>query len=270
MLRSKKTNYILLAVLIALVLATLGALGVLEPVKGAFLGVGGGTVRVVRWPFVKAYDFFATIGEIGKLRSNNKGLKREIESLKVENAKLKEDLQELDDLRRQFNFAEAFNAETLSGRVIGKTSDEARQIIIINRGLSSGVEENNAVLSPEGALIGVVKKVFINTSEVALLTDPSSIINVKIQGIDNGIGVLKGEHGVSLVMESIEKTANAEKGQAVVTSGLGGILPHGLVAGQISEVFSVESDLFKAAKVEPITSYRTLENIFVLKEIYEE
>ena len=267
--RSNKIVYILVATLIILVLAILGVVGVLEPVKGAFFTVGEGTISVIRWPFIKVYSFFEVMGGIGELRQENVKLECEIETLKAQNAKLTEDTGELEDLRSQFSFTKYFNAETLEARIIGGTSDEARQIVVISRGLSSGVEEKDAVLTPSGSLIGIVHKVFPTTSEVFLLTDPSSIINSKIQGVVNGMGMLRGEHGVSLVMESVDKSADVKEGQTVVTSGLNGELPNGLIVGHVSEIFGAESDLFKAVKVEPTISYKTLENIFILKGLGE-
>lgn len=262
-----KTTYILVSILVALILATLGAFGVLEPVKGAFLAVGGGIVSVVRWPFDRVYDFVVVIGSIGHLKTDKVSLMDEVESLKAKNSKLTEENEELGDLREQFEFRQTFKSETIEANVVGRTADESRQIIIIGRGSSGDVEENDAVLTPSGSLVGVVKKVYPMTAEVVLITDPGSTINAKIQKIENGLGLVRGEHGVSLTMEAIDKSAEVKDGQVVVTSGLDGMLPNGLVVGMLSHIIDAESDLFKSARVNPVVSFRNLTRVFILKKV---
>jgi rod shape-determining protein MreC len=55
-------------------------------------------------------------------------------------------------------------------------------------------------------------------------------------------------------------------GDIVLTSGLGGVLPKGLVVGQVAEVERADYELFEPILVRPAVDFSRLELVLVLTE----
>jgi rod shape-determining protein MreC len=67
-------------------------------------------------------------------------------------------------------------------------------------------------------------------------------------------------------MEYIPQETEIDVGDIVLTSGLGGILPKGLVIGQVTEVVQRDYALFQAAVVRPAIDLSRLELVLVITE----
>jgi len=62
----------------------------------------------------------------------------------------------------------------------------------------------------------------------------------------------------------LSRNAKLAAGQSVVTSGLGGIFPKGIVVGQIADFRSVGYGLYKEALVRLAVKMTRLEEVFVM------
>ena len=59
--------------------------------------------------------------------------------------------------------------------------------------------------------------------------------------------------------------SDIEVGDEVVSSGLGGIFPHGLLAGRVIALGDEEAGLCREVELEPGVDFSNLEEVFVLK-----
>jgi rod shape-determining protein MreC len=118
------------------------------------------------------------------------------------------------------------------------------------------------VISERG-LVGHILTVGANWSKVLLIIDPSSSVAAMTQS-ERAPGVVSGRLGQDLEMEYIPHRERVTVGDIVLTSGMGGRYPPGLVVGQITEVQRRDVDAFQQATVRPSVSFGKLETVLVL------
>jgi rod shape-determining protein MreC len=188
------------------------------------------------------------------LDEENRRLRAELagrEELRLENERL----------RRLLGFAEATTVRTLAARVIAEDASSWFRTIEIDRGLADGVAEGMPVANAAG-LVGRVVRCTPHASRVLLITDASSAVAVLVQ--DQRIrGVCRGQGGgLALDYASVEETIQV--GDGVVTSGMGGVFPKGLVVGYVRSVNLEQFGLFQTVEVEPAVDFSHLEEVLVL------
>lgn len=233
-------------------------------------------VNVVTIPFargtdslaVKTQDFFALFREIDELRAENTELKRTVGVLQHRLENLENLERENESLRELAGYREAsreaFELET--ARVIVRYPENWHKTIIINKGSREGIREKMPVITPDG-LVGKVTRVFPENSEVLLVTDSECAVGARINESRETYGVAEGS-GLTdsyLKMIYLPHDADISVDDLIVTSGLGGEYPSGLSIGRVYEIVAEENGLMKHAFLEPSVSFRTLEDVLVVK-----
>jgi rod shape-determining protein MreC len=182
------------------------------------------------------------------------------------------------ELRRGLGFAESSAFSLIPCRVIGR--DDASgwwKVIRLNRGLADGVETNLAVISVDG-LVGRVQRVSSGASDVLLLTDSTSKVSVRLPrqqsyGILQGMGPSITHRGLAQVLyqvnlprlDYLDKNADVQDKDEVLTSGLGGVYPAGLRVGYIQDARLNQSGLYLSANLIPAANFNELRYVFVIK-----
>ena len=122
-----------------------------------------------------------------------------------------------------------------------------------------------AVVSPGGILVGQTKEVKASRSTVLLITDISSSIAVATQ---NTLipGVLEGrwQKQGRLLMRHIPRDEKVASGDILLTTGVGGIFPKGLIAGQVYNVRQSDVATEKEAEAYPLAQLNALEQVLVI------
>lgn len=236
-----------------------------SPVRGAF--------SYVAYPFQKTFyvigqkthNFFGLVFSIGDYRRENERLIRENNQLLSQVAELQDQKTENQELRRQLELSPRGAYKLESSLVIGQDPRRSGSWVVIDRGSSSGIEEGMAVIVYDGILIGKVSEVYSNSAKVILLSDASSSINVS-DSETSAKGILSGEYGLGIIIEMVEQTDVLRVGDDIVTSGLGGAMPKGLLIGKVDQVSTSPDKLFQQAVVRPTVKYSNLNVVFVIKE----
>jgi len=137
-------------------------------------------------------------------------------------------------------------------------------MVVIDRGSKDGVQKNMVAVSNAG-LVGKVIAVGPNTAEVLLILDREGAAGALVEETRTP-GVVEGaEEGPGLLkMVSLPYDAKLQKGEMVVTSGMGGIFPPGLPIGKITKVEG--SGINKFAVVQPLVDFDRLEELFLITE----
>jgi rod shape-determining protein MreC len=130
--------------------------------------------------------------------------------------------------------------------------------ITISSGSNSNINVGDAVIFDEG-LLGVIKNVYDNYSEVALITNESTNISVKI---GNSYGILYAKSG-KLYVKNIKLDGNINVGDEVLTSGLTKI-PEGIKIGSVSKVEKDNLELEYLLEVEGVSNYQTIKYVGVI------
>ena len=186
------------------------------------------------------------------------------EKINVLSADLKRFTDENIELRKQLNYLQSKSYIHLLANVVGKELMSSDQIIMIDRGFSDGVLVGDPVISGAGILIGKISKSEKNISYVRLLNDNSSRVGATVLSHDQSIGVIEGGFGISLKMNLIPRDEVILVNDQVITSGLEGGTPRGLLIGSIAEVENEPYKPFQQAIVSPATDYDKLTVLSVL------
>ena len=188
-------------------------------------------------------------------------LQSEVSVLKAENDSLRE-LTSMEDSLRDF--------DPIQATVIARNPDQWEEKIILNKGTADGVEKNMAVMTARG-LIGKIVIATPYTSEVELLYTNNE--NYRVSAIAIGEnneeihGLIEGydEERNELLLKRIDSKLNVKAGEKVLSSGLGGIFPKGILIGEVTEVTTDDFGLTKMAYVKPAADFSMLENVIIAK-----
>ena len=224
----------------------------LSPVQYAFSYVG----NQVRGASQTVYDF-------AELRRRNRDLEDLVDKLMIENVRLKEIESENRNLLALLNFVEAHPSyEYTASRVIGRDPGNLLGYILIDAGRGSGVTPGMTVVTERG-LVGQISEVGETSSKVLLITDQLSAVNSVLQ-TSRATGMVKGKSGGQIFLDEVPQGATIELGDIVLTSGLGGTFPRGLVIGQVTDVSEQDVEMFQTAALHATVDFNKLEVVLVI------
>ena len=210
-------------------------------------------------------DVTTVIEKMTELSRQNAQYRDEIDRLQAEIAGLRELEVENRDLRNLLGLKQRTGTgELLPVRAIARDPSPFVQSITIDRGSDDGVKEGMLVITWRG-VVGRVNRVGPMSSKVLLITDTSSSIGGRVQGSESRVtGIIRGRPEGGLIMQRIPQEENLQTGDTVVTSDLGGVLPEGLVIGQIVQIRRKDVEVFQEAVIEPSSDMKALERLYLL------
>jgi rod shape-determining protein MreC len=191
-------------------------------------------------------------------------LKADLESSRLENIRLKQQMSEFNSYREAMRFPH--DPEFPGIVAIVKLRDyRLTESIIIDRGTNDGITVNRPVYCPEG-LVGRTLKVSAHFSKVQPITDPGSVLTVYIEGTTDE-GFLRGssEKNTMILSDlhmngSGDETVTAQPGMRLLTSGTGKVFPRDLVVGVIESTTAEEGYICR-----PLADIQSVRSVIVLK-----
>ncbi|MGD9782682.1 MAG: rod shape-determining protein MreC [Kiritimatiellia bacterium] len=203
---------------------------------------------------------------IGDLALENRALSEEIVYLRGEMRMARELERDNQMMRDLLGFVRRFPNRLVSCEVIGRDGTGWWQTVRLDKGALSGVAADRAVITPDG-LVGRTVSVSQRTADVLLASDPSCKVSVRLArsgaiGVATGLGAKAGEQPACR-MDYVSQTADVQEGDEVVTSGLGGVFPKGLLVGRVSRVDMHEAGLYQTAWIDSAANLGGLEYAFV-------
>lgn len=193
----------------------------------------------------------------------------EIEELRTQNVQLRERVAELEEarlenerLRDLVGFIEARQLDAIGARIIGRPTSGWHGVITIDRGTADGVDTGMPVLAPAG-LLGQTIEAAEHSARVRLITDQRSGVAAMIQST-RAEGIVRGSIDGAVTMEYVSRQTTVTAGDVVLTSGMGGVYPKGLMIGEIEDVQLRENDLFPRLRVRPTAQISGIEEVIVL------
>jgi rod shape-determining protein MreC len=197
------------------------------------------------------------------------GMEEENRRLKKENALLTQEIIQyregyLEGIRLQKLLAlqEKVKYPTITARVIDRDQTSITKTILINKGTSHGLRVDLPVVAEDG-VVGRIIEASWHASKILLLIDENSNIDAlveetRIQGILQGAG----SSGCSL--KYIPKTETVALGNIVISSGLSGLFPKGLLLGVVKNADKTNSGLFQKIDIAPFVDFARLEEVTVI------
>ncbi len=198
------------------------------------------------------------IAELEQQVADLEAQRRNAEAALEENQRLR-DLLGLEQAHADFTYASVY--------VTARSSTSWNRTLTINKGSSDGLQNQMCVVNPKGELVGVVTDVASNWATVTTLIDPEISVGAAIHRTGDA-GVLTGDLDAMTQglcrLSYLSNEAAMEQGDTVVTSGLGGVYPAGLVVGTVTEEGTTPSGMERYAMVEPAAELDGLRQVFVI------
>jgi len=139
------------------------------------------------------------------------------------------------------------------------------RFVIITVGSQDGVAVGMPVVTGGAAMIGRIARTSPNLSYVQLINDPASLVTAMLQQ-SRVMGIVEGTEEGQLLMTNILPDEEVTEGETIITSSIGGMLPRGLILGQVESVTYLESDLFQRAVIRPAVDFRRIETVLVITD----
>jgi rod shape-determining protein MreC len=196
------------------------------------------------------------------IEEENKNLKKKINELKSVIISYQEGYLEAQRLKKLLSLTDDYNYNFIPARVIGREQAALSKTILINKGTVQGLKAGMPVVVPPG-LIGRLVNVSWHASKVLLFIDENSNIDAIVQRTRMQ-GIISGAGSRGLILKYISKTQDVQEGDVIVSSGMGGVFPKGLLIGQVSHVDRLEASLFLKINVAPFVDFSKLEEVLVL------
>lgn len=200
------------------------------------------------------------------LKEENLFLREQNETLTRLAAQYAVQVRELDlqvaRLQKLLQARDRVDYKTVAAQVIGQEKMSFAKRLIINRGINNGIKVGMPVITPEG-LVGRVTDTSWNLSRVMSITDPLSKVDALVQETRLQ-GVLYGAGGGKCQLKYVPQNEVIQEGKAIITSGLCGVFPKGLILGYVKEVSRTGEELFQEVSVRPAVNFLKLEEVLVL------
>lgn len=140
--------------------------------------------------------------------------------------------------------------------------------LTISQGTADGLEVGDCVIDETGAIVGTISKVGLNWATIMTLVDTETSLGAQVfrtgdLGVAQGNFSLMGENRLRL--DYLPADCDLLGGDLVVTSGLGGFYPAGLVIGSVEELQMDDSGASSYAILAPAVEFSELQQVVVLR-----
>jgi len=254
-------NVVAVLFIIGLILLSLG--GVLRPFLGIIMEPFVTAQRWLSERFMVVYDFFTLPRDVTELIQRNVQLENEVSHLQSQVIQLQEQLREAEVLYSLLDFARSRPQDQyIAAAVIGKDPSPFLHYVIIDHGSDDGVQHGMPVVTQQG-LVGRVDAVTARASRIQLITDPESIVNVRLQN-QNEDAQVEGSITGDIKLGMVSQNITLNPGDILLTSGLGGNYPTDIIVGQVLNVEKMENELFQTASVQPVIDFAALRAVLLI------
>jgi rod shape-determining protein MreC len=176
--------------------------------------------------------------------------------LTLENAQLKAKLQK-DDFLATLN-----NPDLVHANIIARDNEVGIRFLTIDKGSRDNIKIDMPVLTAYG-VVGKIIESATNHSIIETALSPS----LKISALDlrtNVTGIIEYSYFNKLRFKYAFAESDIRADDTIITSGLGGIFPRGIVLGTVLNVEIDPTRFFQYVDIKPLVNFNSLEDVFVL------
>lgn len=208
---------------------------------------------------------------------------KSINELREENARLKEELADIEDRVYDAELIEEENEYLrsylgikgehgdfmfASATVIGRESTNYRTVFTLSKGSLHGVDVDMPVITEDG-LVGYITAVGSTWSRAVLITETAEAVGGYIErtgvlGVVEGSYELRAEGLCQMVY--IDAESDIREGDRVLSSGIGGVYPRGIPIGVVTKVESDATTRTLVATVEPLADLDSVSKVMIITE----
>lgn len=188
-------------------------------------------------------------------------------NLGVDKVKYEEVVAENLRLRQLLRFQTNNPQYTLrAAHIILRDFGDGTKTFVIDLGENQGIQKYMPVVAPAG-LVGFVSDVYANSARVQSILDPRTSTGVIVQRPESRLATLaRGNVAspTSLELINVPKDGDVLEGDTLITSGLGGLYPKGIVVGHIGDVQKGKEGFISHADIYPAVNMYKIEEVFVI------
>lgn len=205
-------------------------------------------------------------------QAENEQLRGQVTQLEADRLKLQEQVRLGEQASKITGLTLPMASRIVAARVVGRDATIWYRTIIIDKGLTSGIEKDQPVMTAQG-LVGRVETVTLNAARVLLLTDEkhasgaalAQSSETRVMGIVQGTSNSYGKNNLRCELKLVG--ANGEKpatGETIFTSGQDGLYPRGLIIGKVAAPLNAAENSPDIVPIEPAAPLDKLETVGVL------
>jgi len=217
-------------------------------------------VRVFHYPF---NTIKTAVAELTEVSQENDRLRQALVDASVKLSQLEEDRRENARLRAVLGFEPPAGYGLLPARVISVAGERVPLSAVVNRGLDDSLVVYQPVINEDG-LIGRVRSISPGFAYVQLLTDPANRVASRVAN-SRGMGIAKAHLSGSMFLDNFPVQEEIYIGDTIITSGLGGVYPAGLIVGTVKSVDRPEEATFCEIELTPAADFYSLDELFILR-----
>ncbi|QVI35731.1 rod shape-determining protein MreC [Lacticaseibacillus chiayiensis] len=212
----------------------------IQRIANDVVGIGG---RIVALPGDLARNGLDDVHNLMNTFQENQHLKQQLDSLAQTKVQVQTLKRENQQLKQQLKLNGTLtDYSQISAAVILRAPSDWRNIVVINQGSAAGVKKGMPVMAGSG-LVGRIVEVNRTNSKVEMLSTANKSSDRVAAAVEtsedkevNGIITGYDEKSGDLVLGELSSEHTIKKGDKVVTSGLGGMTPKGLLIGEVASV----------------------------------
>jgi rod shape-determining protein MreC len=242
--------------------------GRMDPISGSVRDYGLVPGQVLTTRIGRLWHLsFGSLFAGPRLARANAALSDQVLELSAQNKELAAEQSENVRLHQLLGFAQRSPRPLLAAQVAALKPNAQSDTLILNRGSVQGVSPRSVVLAPGGALVGQVVDVSSRSCDVLLLTDSASSVGALIENrtAHGPIGLCQGSGQGQMRVTYLRSDTLLHVGDAVVSSGLGGVYPKGLAVGTVSSILMDHTHSSQTALLRPTTDFDHLEEVFIMQ-----
>lgn len=259
----KKSFYFKILLAVVVLLIFVHYLKIILPLENQLLSNLSAAQQFLYQQSNKLNSFLYFIINFKKLLKENNDLKNQLSQWQIDQLQLDIFRAENENLKNQLNYLKGVNYQYQTAKIIGQSTLDS-QILILDKGLADGLQENLVVIYQNGIVVGKINEVKEKISYLRLITDNQSLIAAKTVNQSMTIGLVKGQLGINCLMTLIPQEAEINVNDLIITSGLEENIPSGLLIGQIKEIKSSSQLLFKEAVINPLFTLGQLDYLIII------
>ena len=209
-----------------------------------------------------AADFLHNYFDLVGVRRENLRLTRqlaELRNLQRSMLELQTENRHLSDL---LELRDALGTRAFAANIVASDATGLSRTLMLSEGERQGLQRGMAVISIDG-VVGKVIAVSQDAARVLLINDHNSALDAFDQR-SRARGIIAGVVDDGLTMKYVDRSEDVKPGDMIVTSGMDGIFPRGLLVGTVTHVSLDGPGLFLNVEVRAAVDFRELEQVMIL------
>ncbi|HEX9144027.1 MAG TPA: rod shape-determining protein MreC [Candidatus Binatia bacterium] len=207
-------------------------------------------------------ELHESYGTLAAFKAENDRLRKRIQTLEIERNQWLEAEATNRRLQQLLEFRSHLPIGSVTASIIANSASTWFQSCLLDKGSDDRVRKGMAVVTPLG-VVGQVVSVTARSAKVLLITDANSGVDVLVQRT-RARGIVSGSLENGPVLKYVKRSEDIQVGDRLITSGLDGIFPKGMMVGTVIKARKQNLGLFQYIEVMPAVTSARAEEVMVV------